>query len=159
MESGIALRVLGPVEAWRDTGWAQPTTPQQRLVLGVLALRAGQVVPSRELADAMWDSEPPRSARNSIQVTLTHLRKILTATPAAHVVRCGDGYRLEVDTDAVDVCRFRRLARLARAASDARRTPETSSQGGREGPGSGDSARPRPDQSKPRRAGGTGCEA
>jgi len=84
----------------------------------MLGMRAGYVVPFDELAAAMWDGEPPRSARNSVHVVLTHLRKAVAVTAGVQLRRCGDGYQLAADPDTVDVHRFRRLARAARGAQD-----------------------------------------
>lgn len=53
------LGVLGPVAVRAHDGWrAGPR--QQRLILAVLALQAGQVVPAGELIDAVWEEQPPR---------------------------------------------------------------------------------------------------
>jgi DNA-binding SARP family transcriptional activator len=120
MGNGIVLRLLGPVEVRSAGAWRQPGTPQQRLVLGVLAMRAGYAVPFDDLAAAMWDGEPPRSARNSVHVVLSHLRKAVAVTDGVQVRRCGDGYQLDADRDTVDVYRFRRLAKAGRGAQDAR---------------------------------------
>ena len=68
----------------------------------------------------MWSAEPPPSAHNAIQVVLTHLRKTLPGPPAAQVTRYGYGYRLEIDPNAVDACRFRLLVKRARGMRDAR---------------------------------------
>jgi DNA-binding SARP family transcriptional activator/tetratricopeptide (TPR) repeat protein len=119
VESGITLRVLGPVEVLGDGSWHRPATPQQRLLLGLLALRCGHVVSADDLVDGMWDGEPPRSARNSIQVLLAHLRKSFSGTRVAELRRGGSGYLLDIDPERVDVHRFRQLVKLARAAGDA----------------------------------------
>ncbi len=117
MEDDVVVRVLGPVEVRAGDGWlAGP--PQQRLILAVLALQAGQVVPLGELVDAVWQEEPPRSAQASIQALVTGLRHVLTALPEAGVERRGDGYRLQIASDEVDARRFRSLVRSARAADD-----------------------------------------
>jgi len=97
-----------------------PGTPQLRLVLGLLALQAGQAVPARQLIDALWGDHPPRSARNGLNVLLTHLRKILVVTPGAGLIRVGDSFELHADQAAVDVHRFRELVRAARATRDRR---------------------------------------
>jgi DNA-binding SARP family transcriptional activator/tetratricopeptide (TPR) repeat protein len=113
----VVVRVLGPVEVRAADGWlAGP--PQQRLILVVLALQAGQVVPVGELVDAVWDEEPPRSAKASIQVLVTGLRRVLTALPGAGVDRCGDGYRLRIAAGEVDARRFRTLVQVARKAGN-----------------------------------------
>ena len=116
MSDGVTVRLLGPVEAGREGAWLRPGTPQQRLVLGLLALRAGFVVPTGELIDAVWDDAPPRSARNSIQVLLANLRKTLPGNLGAALVRRGDGYQFEAGPDGVDVQRFRCLVGKARRA-------------------------------------------
>ena len=112
------LRILGPVEAWSDGGWQVPGSPQLRLVLGLLAFQARQAVHIDQLIDALWDDHPPRSARNSLQVLLTHLRKVVAATPGLGLMRSGNSFRLDVDPAAVDLHRFRTLARVARDAQD-----------------------------------------
>jgi DNA-binding SARP family transcriptional activator len=112
MEDHIALRVLGPVQA----GVADAQTPQQRLVLAILALRAGHVVPVHELIDAVWDDQPPSSARGSLQALITRLRQVMTSIPGSGLERCGDGYRLQIEPRQVDVHEFRSLTRAGRAA-------------------------------------------
>src|SRR5262249_56200965 len=71
-----------------------------------------------EVGGGVGDGEPPRSARNSVHVVLTHLRKAVAVTAGVQLRRCGDGYQLAADPDTVDVHRFRRLARAARGAQD-----------------------------------------
>ena len=112
----IVVRVLGPVRLRAGDGWQVPASPQQRLVLGLMALRIGQVVPVAELVDAIWETEPPRSARASLQALMTRLRQLLKPLPGAALTRCGDGYLLEFDQDLVDAERSRSLGRAARAA-------------------------------------------
>jgi DNA-binding SARP family transcriptional activator len=116
-DGDIALRVLGPVAVRAHDGW-RGGPPQQRLILAVLALQAGQVVPAAELIDAVWDERPPRSARASLQALVTRLRQLLAEVPGGRVERRGDGYRLRTGTAAVDVARFRQLARAGREAAD-----------------------------------------
>ena len=119
MDDEIAIRLLGPVQAWSGDRWVRPGPPQQCLVLSLLALRAGQVVPAGQLVDAMWDDSPPRSARNSVQVVLTHLRRALAGTPGVRLARCGEGYRLEAEPGRVDVHQFRSLVQAGREAPGA----------------------------------------
>src|SRR5215469_2251817 len=110
------MRVLGPVRLRAGDRWQVPASPQLRLVLGLMALRIGQVVPVAELIDAVWEDEPPRSARASLQALMTRLRQLLKPLPGASLTRCGDGYLLEFDQDLVDAERSRSLGRAARAA-------------------------------------------
>jgi DNA-binding SARP family transcriptional activator/tetratricopeptide (TPR) repeat protein len=118
--TGLVLRLLGPVEVQVHDAWSTPRKPQQRLVMAMLALRAGQVVPVDELIDAVWEEHPPRSARGSLQVLMTRLRQTLARMPGGELERCGDAYRLRMEPDGVDVHQFRSLARAGRAAADGR---------------------------------------
>ena len=120
MKDDIALRVLGPVEIPAAGARAPSPPPQQRLLLGMLALRAGQPVPVAELIDAVWDDQPPRSARGSLQALVTGVRRALARVPGGRLDRCGETYRLQVEASRVDVHRFRLLAAAGRAAADRR---------------------------------------
>jgi DNA-binding SARP family transcriptional activator/tetratricopeptide (TPR) repeat protein len=119
----IVVRVLGPVRLRAGDTWQVPASPQLRLVMGLMALRIGQVVPVEELVDSIWEDEPPRSARASLQALMTRLRQLLRQQPDAALTRCGDGYQLELDQDLVDAERFRSLGRSARAADGAAAIP------------------------------------
>jgi DNA-binding SARP family transcriptional activator len=85
-------------------------------VLAILALRAGHVVPVHELIDAVWEDQPPSSARGSLQALITRLRQVMVSIPGSGLERCGDGYRLQIEPRQVDVHEFRSLARAGRAA-------------------------------------------
>ena len=117
-EEQIRLRLLGPVVLQGRDGGPRLGGPQLRLLLGLLALSPGQVVPVAELVDALWEQSPPPSARASAQILVTRLRKVLAEVPGYALDRYGDGYRLQVSPDLVDVHQFRSLARLARRVRD-----------------------------------------
>ena len=123
MGRDIVVRVLGPVRLRAGEAWQVPASPQLRLVLGLMTLRIGQVVPVAELVDAIWEDEPPRSARASLQALMTRLRQLLKQLPGASLTRIGDGYLLEFDQDLVDAERSRSLGRAARAADGAAAIP------------------------------------
>ena len=123
MGRNVVVRVLGPVRLRAGENWLVPASPQLRLVMGLMALRIGQVVPVAELVDAIWEAKPPRSARASLQALMTRLRRLLKQVPGATLTRCGDGYLLELDHDLVDAERFRSLGRSARAADGAAAIP------------------------------------
>ena len=125
MVNAVALRVLGPVEVLVSGAWSAPEKPQQRLVMALLALRAGQVVPVAELIDAVWEDDPPRSARASLQALITRLRQVLARVPGSRLERRGDGYRLLIEAERVDVHEFRSLARAGRDCADRRAAIDT----------------------------------
>ena len=112
----LDIRLLGPVEA-RDGDRVVDLGPrQQRLAFAVLALEVGRIVPLTRFVDLMWPDGPPRTARSSVQVRISGLRGALRGI--ATVPGSGDGYLLDVDPEAVDAFRFRRLVREARKTTD-----------------------------------------
>jgi DNA-binding SARP family transcriptional activator len=118
LEGQVRLRLLGPVEIDAGGTWLRPPRPQQRLLLALLALSAGQVVSVDDLVDALWQDAPPPSARESLQVLTTRLRALLAGCPDFAIRRYGDGYSLQVNPGLVDVHQFRSLVRAARAHHD-----------------------------------------
>lgn len=86
-----------------------------RGLLMVLALDAGRVVPKATLVDWIWGEQPPADAANALQRLVSRLRKVL---PDGSVEGHTDGYRLQIDPDAVDAVRFERLLTRARTDQD-----------------------------------------
>jgi pentatricopeptide repeat protein len=113
----IALRILGPVGTRANGTWLTGR-PQQRIVLAVLASRADQVVRAGDLVGAVWDGTPPSSARGSLHALVTRVRELLAGVADACVQRHGDGYRLRIEPDRIDVWRFRALTRAGRDTAD-----------------------------------------
>lgn len=106
----MRVGVLGSVEVWLDEKPLPIGAPQQRCVLAVLALEAGEAVTPDRLIDCLWDDDSPRDARGLVQGYVSRLRRVLK--PAAITIgRTSAGYTLKIDRDDVDVHRFRRLAR------------------------------------------------
>ncbi|WP_112141487.1 AfsR/SARP family transcriptional regulator [Glycomyces dulcitolivorans] len=113
--TGIGFRILGPVEILHNGQKQGPTTAQQRCVLAMLLLDLDHVVPTGRLVSALWASDPPAAARNSIRVYVTKLRKLIAADPAVELVTVGEGWRLSCDAERVDLYRFRDLVARARS--------------------------------------------
>lgn len=111
----MEVRILGPLEVRGESGPILATTPKERAVLEVLALRGGDVVPTEVLIDALWGFEPPRSAPKSLQSHVSRLRRVL---PAGAISTEGAGYRLTVSPEDVDAHRFERFVAAGRQAVD-----------------------------------------
>ena len=112
------FRVLGPLQA--VTG-GQPVPlggPKQRALLAELLLHGGGVVPRAQLVDAIWGDEPPSSAGASLQVYVHGLRR---AVGVDRIETHGDGYRVRLEPQELDLTRFERLlAGAERAFADRR---------------------------------------
>lgn len=108
----MEIAYLGPLEV-RDGGRLVPV-PGQRLqrLLTRLAADAGRPVSVGALAEAVWGDEVPSDPMNAMQSLVSRLRRTL-GRPGL-VEQSGAGYRLAVEPDAVDACRFERLAAAGR---------------------------------------------
>src|SRR5262245_45095707 len=83
---------------------------KQRAVLGYLLLHANQVVPNSRMLDALWDGQPPSTARKMVQNAVSAIRRVLAAAEtgcSASLVTHAPGYQLCVTPGDVDMYRFR----------------------------------------------------
>ena len=98
----VRIRVFGPV----TVEGAPPLAPRDRRVLAALVVSAGRVCAADRLADALYGGEPPATWRKVVQGSIVRLRQVL----GAHAIAtAGDGYRLELGDDELDIRRFERL--------------------------------------------------
>jgi len=106
----VRFAILGTVR----TQDADTLSPKERAVLATLLVRAGSVVPVGTLAQALWDDDPPPSARNTIQGHVKQLRKILG--PDRLVTR-PPGYLIDIRPGELDLHEFTSLRDQAAAAA------------------------------------------
>ncbi|MGY3201305.1 BTAD domain-containing putative transcriptional regulator [Streptomyces sp. TE5632] len=95
-----------------------PSAPMARRLLAVLLLHANEQVRTSTLIDELWDGDPPRLARKTIQTYVYQLRKSLhcAGDPGERLETCPNGYRIRLVPDEVDLWQFER--HLARARAD-----------------------------------------
>jgi predicted ATPase/DNA-binding SARP family transcriptional activator len=98
--------LLGPLSVSRDGEPAAIGGQKRRALLAALLLEPNRVVSLDALIDALWGEAPPDTARNTIQVYVSQLRKLL---PDGTLETAPPGYRLIVDPETVDLYRFVRL--------------------------------------------------
>lgn len=110
----MEFRLLGQVEMWHGDRCVDLGHAKQRLVLAVLLMEAGQIVAATTLLDRVWGHAPPDAALSVLYGYVARLRKAL-ASCGVSLAKDSGGYVLDIDADAVDVHRFRRL--LAEAAN------------------------------------------
>ena len=114
----VEFRILGPLEALCD-GVAMPVSSgRQRTLLAMLLLRANRVVAVDDLAEALWGSALPPSARVTVQNYVMRLRDALGH--AGHrIVTQPPGYLIRVAADELDVSVFEANLDSARTAAAA----------------------------------------
>ncbi|MET0607589.1 MAG: BTAD domain-containing putative transcriptional regulator, partial [Gaiellaceae bacterium] len=107
----LQVRLLGPFEVVVDGKPVDVPGAKRQALVACLALRAGRVVGTDTLVEALWGSDLPAAPRNAVQHHVTRLRRAL----GADAIRLAtDGYALE---DAVvDAAEFEELVAAARAA-------------------------------------------
>ena len=108
------FRLLGPVEVRQGMDPLSLGGPKPRTLLAHLLLELNQVVPAERLIEAVWDEQPPKAARNTLQTYVSHLRRELG--PDRLEGRAG-GYVLHGEGSEVDVYRFEQLLAAARAVA------------------------------------------
>ena len=111
----MEFALLGPLVVHHSGHVLSLAGAKERGVLAFLLLRANETVPADRLIDALWPTDPPASARNSLQVRVSYLRKVLGAD---RIETLRNGYRLSVSPDELDLLRFRGLVASAGRARE-----------------------------------------
>src|SRR5439155_6047637 len=105
--------LLGPLTMSRAGEPAALGGQKPKALLAALLLEANRVVSRDHLIDALWGDDPPDTARNTIQVYVSQLRKLL---PEGALETAPPGYRLVVDPATVDLFEFVKLCEERRSA-------------------------------------------
>ena len=114
----MRIRLFGPVELIGTDGRVVALgAAKRRLVLAALALRPNRAVSRDRLIDAVWDGDPPPTARAALQGHIAQLRKVLGA--GVELSTREDGYQLVADRARIDVTWFEDLLAQSRKAQDA----------------------------------------
>ncbi|MFF0449963.1 BTAD domain-containing putative transcriptional regulator [Streptomyces sp. NPDC004609] len=117
----MRFAVLGSVRAWRAGAELNLGRPQERALLALLLIRAGQPVAMSDLVAVLWGEQPPHSAVNVIRRHVGSLRRLLepglpVRAAGRWLVRASGGYRLVTDAESLDLLAFRQLSEEARQA-------------------------------------------
>jgi DNA-binding SARP family transcriptional activator/predicted ATPase len=107
----LDIRLLGPLDVWRQGRAVAIGGPKPRALLAALALDAGRVVSVDRLLENLWPGEPPETAAHAVQVYVSQLRKALGGSTIA---TRPPGYVLELDPARVDAHRFAQLVNNGR---------------------------------------------
>ncbi len=111
----MELRLLGSVEVLAGGRPIAAGPPQQRGVLAAVAVDAGRPVSVDTIVERLWSNSPPNRARAAVYVYISQLRKVLSAAGTSlSLERTSGGYRLDADTDVIDLHRFQGLVAAAR---------------------------------------------
>ena len=106
--------MLGPLEVVGDDGAALAIgTGRQRALLGLLIVRANELLESDRLVEELWGQSPPATAHKMLHNQVSGLRQVLGRN--GRLETHGSAYRLNVAPGERDVDRFEELVARGRA--------------------------------------------
>jgi len=108
--------LLGPLLVRRGGVVVAVSPGRQRVLLAALLLSGNRVVLVDELAEALWGSSPPPSARVSLQNYVLRLRRCLAGGGVPRILHQPGGYLISFDAGELDVVRFESLLGAGRQA-------------------------------------------
>ncbi|MER6672166.1 BTAD domain-containing putative transcriptional regulator [Streptomyces sp. NPDC000983] len=117
--SDLRIKVLGPLEIHVGGERRTLTAPMARRAMAVLLLDANHLVTTQALVEELWDEEPPRLARKTVQTYIYQLRQALKGSTDAGGDRLETGpggYRLTAGPGELDLWEFERRVARARGA-------------------------------------------
>jgi DNA-binding SARP family transcriptional activator/tetratricopeptide (TPR) repeat protein len=112
----MEFRILGPLEVVDGGAPVILGARKQRALLAILVLHRNEVVSTERLVDELWGDAPPKTARKTLQLHVSHLRRSL---PSAVLETQPPGYVLRVEPEELDLGRFERLVEQARTETPA----------------------------------------
>lgn len=113
----VEFGLLGPLVVRIDGTSVPVQAAKQRVVLAALLLRAGRVVALDELAQAVWGTALPVSARVTVQNYVKRLRAALADSQRTRITTQAGGYLIHADASELDVMRFEGLHESAGLAA------------------------------------------
>jgi DNA-binding SARP family transcriptional activator len=114
----MQFRLLGSLEVSVAGHPVDLEAARLQVIVAVLLLEANNVVSVSRLIDAIWDDDPPATARSQVQICISTLRRLLADGAEADViVTRSPGYMLVVPDEARDISQFELLVARGRAAA------------------------------------------
>ncbi|MEU2084751.1 BTAD domain-containing putative transcriptional regulator [Streptomyces albus] len=126
MGERLSFEVLGPLAVTAGRTDVPLGGGRQRTILALLLLTPGRVVPVDTMVDAVWNSNPPPTARTQVAICVAALRKIFKGAGADGdvIVTAHPGYRLNTEGHSVDATDFQQLLTTAEQAVAAGELPQ-----------------------------------
>jgi DNA-binding SARP family transcriptional activator/Tfp pilus assembly protein PilF len=113
------FHLLGPLLVRRGKTVIRIRHGKQRTVLAMLLLHGNKVVPVDDLAEALWEHDPPPSARVGVRNYIKQLRQALGDDGRDRIRTEPPGYLISVGAGELDVAQFEAKLVSARAAARA----------------------------------------
>ncbi len=115
----MEFRLLGPLEIVVDGKPFFLAASRQGIILALLLIEANQVVSVNRMIDAVWGNEPPKTAKNQVQITVSALRRLLGTDV---IVSRPPGYMINAPPETLDIACFENLTASGNKAVSEQRT-------------------------------------
>jgi DNA-binding SARP family transcriptional activator len=111
----LSFKVLGPLAVSAGDESVPLGGGRQRAILALLLLTPGRVVPVDTMVDAVWNSNPPPTARTQVAICVAALRKLFKHAGVSEdvIVTAHPGYVLNTEGHQFDVVDFADLIQQA----------------------------------------------
>jgi DNA-binding SARP family transcriptional activator/lipopolysaccharide biosynthesis regulator YciM len=103
----VEFGVLGQLQVRTGRGTLRIAGQRQQRILAMMLVNAERTVPLDHLVTALWDDEPPLTAKRQMQNCVSDLRRQLPAGSSHQmIVADAAGYRLNLDAGRLDLRTF-----------------------------------------------------
>jgi DNA-binding SARP family transcriptional activator/tetratricopeptide (TPR) repeat protein len=110
----LRLRILGPIELVAGDKSIKIGGPREHIVFATLALRVKRVTSLDQLMEAVWNDDPPTTARGQIQSSISVLRKLFADIGLPEAIKTHPaGYSLNLTHHDLDSEQFSKLVTTA----------------------------------------------
>lgn len=104
------FRLLGPIEASIGEGAVEFSSGRQRKLMALLLFHQGQVVPLDRIIEALWDGEPPGTAKGQVQTCVSALRRQFRELGGDELISTAPiGYAIHIPDGSLDITNFEGL--------------------------------------------------
>jgi DNA-binding SARP family transcriptional activator len=109
----VDICVLGALSVTIQERNVELRSARSRKLLALLTVHHNNIVPFDRIVGALWE-DPPATVRQQVYTVISALRRVLAKAEGAAVIdSVGIGYRLSVDSDAIDLARFQSAVNAA----------------------------------------------
>src|SRR5690349_2001440 len=118
----MEIRMLGPLELVHDNQPVKLAGPRAQIALATLALDANHIVSVDRLVTALWNGDPPSTARGQVQICVSALRRAFNKLDQRGlIITRSPGYLLKASVEMIDALMFdRHLETAAQARTEGR---------------------------------------
>jgi DNA-binding SARP family transcriptional activator/Tfp pilus assembly protein PilF len=111
----VQFRLLGSLEVMTQGNLVPLNSNRLRVVLAMLLFHEGRVVSLERIIDALWDDDPPLTAKGQVQTCISTLRQQFAFLGGTGLISTNSvGYTIRVPAGSLDIAVFESLVSRAR---------------------------------------------